>query len=309
MSGISVGTKTYVDTAKLGDGDIRLAKDGGGELVNKGTLGNKIASFFHSIGRALGLVESRSADRAQRQQAALEGFKNALVQDFGQVAGSHGAIGLGDRLTGRTVQLAMESARGQYQYIKRGNDMQTGVNELKGSAQTLGVDPGKLTGQQSKDYSANFEKGKETVLNGEVRPLSTAELKSISEDALRAALGKPSAREEKAQLAFAGNKTAMMDALNKKLEDTGWKPTQGILKFNVDRIVERTVKELQGRPGQEPTQQDKTETIGRLSNELRQNLTNLSQNNDGKEFAKLDRGTIEFAVNQFKAGMEKVGNT
>ncbi len=46
---------SYIRQARESEGTIRVAKGTQTELVNKGTLGNSLATFFTNIGRAIGL--------------------------------------------------------------------------------------------------------------------------------------------------------------------------------------------------------------------------------------------------------------
>ncbi len=80
MSGISLNQLKNVARENL-DGDLRVSRDSQETLVNKGTLGNKIATFFDSIGRALGLISDDT--RQLRQQEALRGFSDSLKDHYG----------------------------------------------------------------------------------------------------------------------------------------------------------------------------------------------------------------------------------
>jgi hypothetical protein len=82
MSGTSnISLRQFVHIAKQdGEGDVRLSRDED-RLVNKGSLGQKIATFFTNIGQALGLIGDEG--RQDRQQEALEGFRKSLRDMYG----------------------------------------------------------------------------------------------------------------------------------------------------------------------------------------------------------------------------------
>ena len=96
------------------DGDVRIAKGQEGVLVNKGTLGNRLASVFQGVGRAIGLIRP-DPSRAQRQEVALERFKEALTSQYGERAATQalqatGLDGADARLTGRSIRDAVSVA-------------------------------------------------------------------------------------------------------------------------------------------------------------------------------------------------------
>lgn len=66
MSGISLSS--FLHTAQRAEGTVRIAKGTSDELVNKGTIGNRLATFFRNVGEAIGLVRPNQPERAQRQQ-------------------------------------------------------------------------------------------------------------------------------------------------------------------------------------------------------------------------------------------------
>ncbi len=97
------------------DGNVRLSREQDG-LVNKGTLGQKIASFFSDIGQALGLIGD--GNRAQRQESTLQGFSQALRgmygNDIANQALQHHEIDPDSQvvpLTGRTIAQVIETAK------------------------------------------------------------------------------------------------------------------------------------------------------------------------------------------------------
>jgi hypothetical protein len=96
-------------------GEVRVAKGTTDQLVNKGTFGNRLASFFQDAARAIGLMRP-DPTRAQRQQSALDGFRAALEAHYGQEAALAGlqAAGLdvdGVALTGRAMIAAADNAK------------------------------------------------------------------------------------------------------------------------------------------------------------------------------------------------------
>lgn len=91
ISGIPLNRLSEVSAKKL-DGDLP------DPLVNKGTLASRIASFFDSIGRALGQIEDDT--RKLRQQEAIRGFAESLKDhDDPDIAG----LARREVLTGRVV--------------------------------------------------------------------------------------------------------------------------------------------------------------------------------------------------------------
>lgn len=72
MSG--VGLRAFIDVAqrKPGDAEIRFAK-GTEAPINKGTAGNRVASWFQSLGEWMGLRRP-DPTRAARQEGALRSF-------------------------------------------------------------------------------------------------------------------------------------------------------------------------------------------------------------------------------------------
>lgn len=140
MSGVSL--RGFVSTARQaeGSGNIRLAKGGAGDqLVNKGTLGNRVASFFRAGAEAVGLVQA-DPTRAQRRQAAVTSFRQALTDRYGADAATSalGATGLGQagaRLTGKLVLAAVGHARAEWR-------QQVAANTAKREA-FLPPEPGK----------------------------------------------------------------------------------------------------------------------------------------------------------------------
>src|SRR5687767_10073688 len=111
-SGISLRQFQHIAKQDL-EGDVRVSQDQD-RLVNKGTLGQKIATLFSDVGRALGLGGGDS--RAQRQQQALEGFQKSLISTYGQDIGDQvlqeAGLDVGDvRLTGAKVLEVIDRAQ------------------------------------------------------------------------------------------------------------------------------------------------------------------------------------------------------
>jgi hypothetical protein len=198
-SGISLNT--FVDRAKLSEsGDMRMSRDGG-DLVNKGTLGQKIASLFTSIGQALGLVkETRGNEASVRQETALGSFRAALQREFGAHVANDATRHLptGSRLTGRVVLETVRQASEQARSVDRHNATVSSSEYLKAVASRLGVDSNAVRGDTYSTYVDHFEKLKDKALEGNPRKLEDTELQGMAEDALRKALGRPSVLEEKA---------------------------------------------------------------------------------------------------------------
>jgi hypothetical protein len=82
MSGTSnISLRQFREIAKQDrEGDVRLSRDTPDRLVNKGTLGQMIATVFENIGQALHLVGD---SRRERQELSLQGFKDSLLSSYG----------------------------------------------------------------------------------------------------------------------------------------------------------------------------------------------------------------------------------
>jgi hypothetical protein len=128
-----ISVNTYVQRAReSGDGEIRFAQ-GEDRLVNKGSLGQRIATFFQGLfgtdkkpesDTNVRLREShemsdpnlgRTLDVKDRTMRALEGFKDALAQQYGANAAEKALREAGIdsstiSLTGRSVLVAAEKA-------------------------------------------------------------------------------------------------------------------------------------------------------------------------------------------------------
>lgn len=127
MSGISL--QSYISKARESvSGEVRIAKGTEDQLVNKGTLGNKIATFFQDIGGAMGLLRPNDT-LARRQSDALEGFKESLTKHYGEQVAKEAIhlAGLDERnvtLTGRVMLNTQQYAQGLLQ-INRDHNTRT----------------------------------------------------------------------------------------------------------------------------------------------------------------------------------------
>src|SRR5690242_6464183 len=93
--------RQFHEVAKQGlDGEVRLSRDDPNPLVNKGSLGSRISTFFDTIGRALGPV---SDDRKERQQQALEGFREGLRTQSEEMNSETALRGPSGRTLGRST--------------------------------------------------------------------------------------------------------------------------------------------------------------------------------------------------------------
>jgi hypothetical protein len=168
------------------DGDIRLSKDDDTKL-NLGTFGQRVASWFRDIKTFFGHIDPT---RAQRQQAAIDSFKESLKAFYGEEVAQQaiGAIGLGTRvtqLTGRVVQQVIDNAKA----------LET-ANRLKNSSNLNDLLPPAPGGQAPPEFQALVE----SLGNGvNLQALSERELQEY-ETRLRARvnvqdLGKPIEKE------------------------------------------------------------------------------------------------------------------
>ena len=169
MSGITL--RDYMSTAKLDQsGTIRTTRDDASQLVNKGTLGNRIASWFQKTFTGL------APDRETRQRAALDGFRNALAGTFGTEVAKLALAGIEEygrtenpRLTGRMITVAINNAKA----ISTGNQLAnagsvnnllpppqggTATPEFLALVKTLGDDmtPDQLSPKELAEFEARF---------------------------------------------------------------------------------------------------------------------------------------------------------
>ena len=115
MTGVNFNT--FVKTAlESNAGVITQAQGESGRLVNKGTIGQRIVSALKDFGAAIGMLRP-DPTRAQRQQSALDNFKQALVARYGDALGNQALTRAGldqaTRLTGRDVRNALDHATQQ----------------------------------------------------------------------------------------------------------------------------------------------------------------------------------------------------
>src|SRR5690348_18394431 len=78
---ISKARESQTGTVRIDYNDQNETK-----LVNKGTFGNGLATIFDNIGKAIVSLFGGTPDqtKAQRNEKALTGFKEALTQQFGE---------------------------------------------------------------------------------------------------------------------------------------------------------------------------------------------------------------------------------
>lgn len=113
---MSISFNSYIRTAQLADGGkIRGSAEDPTQLVNKGTVGHGLATMFRNISEALGIV-AQDETRAERQEAALTGFRDAIREQFGTAIGDAALrqAGLdqdGVTLTGAKVLEAADAAK------------------------------------------------------------------------------------------------------------------------------------------------------------------------------------------------------
>jgi hypothetical protein len=106
MTAISI--HEFQDRAGFGDlGEIRIAKDDANRL-NRGTLGERFVSWLRDVKESFG---DRDATRADRQRQALEGFRRALKDYYGQAIGEQAFLAQGLGLPGRTNALTGAEVR------------------------------------------------------------------------------------------------------------------------------------------------------------------------------------------------------
>jgi hypothetical protein len=229
-SGISLNT--FVDRAKLSDGgDMRMSRDGG-ELVNKGTLGQKVASFFTDIGKALGLVkETRGNEASDRQEKALAGFREALSQQFTSTVADKVLSEYKGELTGKFVLGAVKSAEGLAKIANFQNARFTAQYELSGESKELGnvakklnVDLGKLTDDQRKAFTEHFDRAKEAALKDNLHPLDFGKAQEITEEALRKTMRLPSLRDQRGLDAIKFHVDMIKEAVSNDMKAVGKNP-------------------------------------------------------------------------------------
>jgi hypothetical protein len=224
MSDTSI--QRFSDLARLsGSGEIRYAK-GGDELINKGTFGHRVASFFRAIGEALHIVQP-DPTRAQRQADALNDFKEVMTGRYGASLTNQAfqALGLDQpnaALTGRKIEQAREIARGQIAHNHqanlnllrdhlppRGESEATDAFKAVADAMKPKLDPPVLSDEAAKEYRTRLGEamdsharlGREALTPEAVRKLATAALKQTLK--LEAEGGIAAASEARVQYAAA----------------------------------------------------------------------------------------------------------
>ena len=203
MSGISL--RAYASTAqKDSAGEIRMAKGSQDQaLVNKGTFGNQVASFLHGIGEKLHIVQP-DPTRAARQQSAVDQFKAALVDFYGQAAADHAIQQAGltaaTRLTGAQVVTAINDAKAEANRGRQANQtlMQAYLPPTSGgqpspqlvrlaSSMHPSPDLGALTPEQRQGFSERLQElvtaagegGRMLLDDGAMERLAKAALKTV----------------------------------------------------------------------------------------------------------------------------------
>ncbi len=307
MSGISLNT--FVDRARLSEsGEMRTARGNDGELTNKGTIGQKIAAFFTSIGETLGLVKD-SAPRSERQGRALSAFRDALAEKYTDgfakevLRSENGGNGLdqrGAKLTGRAVLQTVSYAETLATKIRGANDRITSGEHLDDTAKRLGVDKAGLTDGQRTDYARYFDEGKTASLERNLHRLGEGEVRNIAEDALLKALGQPGSldrRMERAQPYLTGIK----DTLKASLDAHGFGRNAESLAKDMEGQMRRALKGTMELPrGEGPQGFQKYNDEVRAS--LQDYLTHVSRH-DGKDHQRFDAGTVTDVLNHFTAAM------
>ena len=91
------------------------------QLENRGTIGNTIARFFHSIGAFFGLCQ-KAPTQQERQQTALTAFREALTTQFGSDISQRVTQNLAGPLTGAKVNQAITDAKRELMQIRYGNE-------------------------------------------------------------------------------------------------------------------------------------------------------------------------------------------
>lgn len=307
MSGISLNT--FVDRAKLSEsGEMRTARGNDSELTNKGTIGQKIASFFTGIGEALGLVKD-SATRSERQGRALSAFRDALAEQYTDgfanevMRSEKGGNGLDQRgatLTGRAVLQTVSYAETLAAKIRGANDKITSGEHLDDTAKRLGVDTAGLTDGQRTDYARYFDEGKTASLERNLHHLKEGEVRNIAEEALLKALGQPGGldrRLERAQPYLA----SINDTLKASLDANGFgRNAEGLAK-NIEDFMRRALKGTMELPRGEGPQgfQKYNDEVRATLNDF---LTHVSRH-DGKNYQRFDAGTVTDIQNHFTAAM------
>lgn len=301
-SGISLNT--FVDRAKLSESsDMRMSRDGQ-QLINKGSLGQKIASFFTGIGQALGVVkETRGNEASVRQETALGGFREALQKEFGTTIANQ-ALSSRPGLTGRVVLQAVKDAQSEAKIATYHNARFTVGEELPKAAQKLGVDLKQLTASQRTAFEDHFEKAKSTALAGNLHRLDFGKVADMAEDALRKALGKPSLQDLRGLESVKSYGSAMKQTLSDSFDAHGRSQLTGTTMEVVDRFMLRAVREMASLPrdqGPGPF----NEAHERLTTDLRDFLDYASRRNQ-MDNQNLDAQAKSQTIQYFSGAMQQL---
>ncbi|MBW7899905.1 MAG: hypothetical protein H3C26_00380 [Rhodocyclaceae bacterium] len=189
---------------QAGEGDVRIARGNENTLVNKGTLGHRMASAIQGFARSIGLMRPDTT-RAQRQQQAMDSFAASLRNRYGK-ANAEVALqraGLdqdGARLTGRAIRSAILAAEGRRDATGLSNlaGMQkflppTAGNTPSDAFRTLvtqldpGLDAERLDPQVAKVYAQRLQEavreegrmGRESISPQDLGDLARSTLKSV----------------------------------------------------------------------------------------------------------------------------------
>lgn len=201
MSGISLSS--FLHTAQRAEGTVRIAKGTSDELVNKGTIGNRLATFFRNVGEAIGLVRPNQPERAQRQQQAVAAFQQALTDHYGDAVANKvmARTGLDQAtvLTSDLIRQTNQEARLEIQQNRQQNlqDTQRFAPPQAGAspsadftriAQSLNVNPDSLSAMAKTVFTerltsamdAKSEQGRIQLAAKDIEDLAKKTLKEVS---------------------------------------------------------------------------------------------------------------------------------
>jgi hypothetical protein len=192
MSGISLNQYGKVSTTNQ-DGLLEKTGSSQPELY-KGTLGQRIGSFFRNIGVALGFVKGES--RVDRQEKALTGFKESIKREYGRDTGNKTlhSVGVTHRsinLKGSTVTKALDSAH-QRREARITDNESLRQKTLDGSVLTRPQDVQKLrdlmdgkNGESLKsEYDARLKERFAIESNGGRKPITPEQAQKIAREEL-----------------------------------------------------------------------------------------------------------------------------
>ena len=101
---MTISLNHFKDIARQNlEGNVTLSS--GGELINKGTLSQRTATFFKDVASVLSKTRSDGKENTDLQRRAIDSFSNALKQEYGErIAGKalkeYGPL---NRLTGQKI--------------------------------------------------------------------------------------------------------------------------------------------------------------------------------------------------------------